>query len=155
MQMMVKPRNLARIALAAACSAGLLLVGGGSASAGTCSTQGCGGEVSNNSRMNIRIANNWCWGSLHSNVYYGDKLPCVDNPGSWWEYRADVELPPGDWSGNHYYYYDTDAIRFYRDCVTKYHFWGTGTYTEDRRGKSSKWLKIYSFDHVYVDSITC
>ncbi|MFF8405981.1 hypothetical protein ACF06P_30660 [Streptomyces sp. NPDC015684] len=147
---------LARLALVAALSAGASLVLPESAQAGTCSTQGCGGEVSNNARMNIRIANNWCWPVSDGWWYSGkDTLPCVSKPGTWSGWPADVELPPGDWSGNHSRYYDTDAVRFYRGCVTKWHYWGLSVQTTDRRGKSSLWLKLFDTDHVYIDSISC
>ncbi len=122
------------------------------ASAGTCTTSGCGGEVSNNSGMSIRIAN--CWSGT-SATYYGDKLPCVQHVNWVYDYYSDWELPKGDESKNHYYYYDTDAIRFYRNCVTKWHFWGSATYTEDRRGLDSKWMKFNDLGHVYVESVTC
>jgi hypothetical protein len=122
------------------------------ASAGTCTTSGCGGEVSNNTGMSIRIAN--CWSGT-SSYWYEDKIPCVQHVNYWSSYYSDVELPAGDESKFHYYYYDTDAIRFYRGCVTKWHFWGGVTQTEDRRGKTSKWMKFVSLDHVYVESINC
>ncbi|WP_328992673.1 hypothetical protein OG394_00380 [Kribbella sp. NBC_01245] len=122
------------------------------ASAGTCTTQGCGGEVSNNTGLSIRIAN--CW-SGSSSYYYGDTLPCVQHPNTWVEYNADVELPAGDESKYHYWYYDTDAVRFFRNCVTKWHYWGGWTNTVDRRGKSSQWMKFSSLDHIYIDSQVC
>ncbi|MFI1566929.1 hypothetical protein ACH4ZX_28425 [Streptomyces sp. NPDC020490] len=122
------------------------------ASAGTCTTSGCGGEVSNNSRMPVRIAN--CWSGT-SSTYSGDKLPCVQHVNYWAAYYSDVELPAGDESKFHYYYYDTDAVRFYKGCVTKWHYWGGWTNTEDRRGKASLWKKFSDLDHVYIESITC
>ncbi|MFB7114190.1 hypothetical protein [Streptomyces sp. NPDC056190] len=108
--------------------------------------------------MNIRIANDWCWGISYGWWHSGeDKLPCVTKPGTWSAWHADVELPPGDWSSAkaHSYYYDTDAVRFYKGCVTKWHYWGQSVQTTDRRGKSSLWLKLFDVDHVYIDSITC
>ncbi len=125
---------------------------GAPASAGTCTTQGCGGEVTNNTGLSIRIAN--CWsGSSYS--YSGDTLPCVQHQNSWVNYNSDVELPAGDESKFHYYYYDTDAVRFFRNCVTKWHYWGSWTNTEDRRGKSSLWVKFTNLDHIYIDSQIC
>lgn len=125
------------------------------ASAGTCTTKGCGGEVSNNSRTDysIRIAN--CWKDSYGWEEEGDKLSCVTHPGSWGSYKADAELPRGDESKNHYYYYDTDAIRFYRGCVTTYHTWGLPKQTIDRRGKPSLWRKINNATHAYIDKIVC
>ncbi|WP_405803811.1 hypothetical protein OG729_01825 [Streptomyces sp. NBC_00210] len=146
--------RLAKLAVAAVVGASVVVGVPGTASAGTCTTPGCGGEIDNSSGMDVRIANNWCWGVWHSDTYYGDKLPCVDNPGSWGSYRADVELPPGDKSRNHYYYYDTDSVRAYKGCVTMWSGWGSGN-TLDRRGKSSMWVKVYDWGHLNVFSIRC
>ncbi|MFF0227863.1 hypothetical protein [Streptomyces sp. NPDC004629] len=125
------------------------------ASAGTCTTQGCGGEVTNNSSMPIRITN--CWSDSYGASEEGDKLGCVKsyNVNYWFAYNSDVELPAHDESKWHFYYYDTDAFRAYRGCVTKYHYWGAPTSTADRRGKASLWIKITNLDHVYIDSISC
>ncbi|HET6357245.1 hypothetical protein [Streptomyces sp.] len=146
-------KYVARIALATSISATIVLGAPSAAQAGTCTSQGCGGEVSNNSGMSIRITN--CWRDSYGVWENGDKLSCVTHPNSWSYYNADVELPVGGWSSNHYYYYDTDAIRFYKGCVTRYHFWGGSIQTEDRRGKDSIWRKIYDVNHVYIDSISC
>jgi hypothetical protein len=125
------------------------------ASAGVCYSPGCGGEVTNNARMSILITN--CWKDTYGTWEPGDHLDCVPvaNRGTWDARNADVELLPTQYSTYAYYYYDVDAIRFYRNCVTKYHFWGGSQQTEDRRGKSSIWRKIYDPNHVYIDSISC
>ncbi|MFI1568766.1 hypothetical protein ACH4ZX_38090 [Streptomyces sp. NPDC020490] len=141
------------VALAITLSASLLAAA--PASASVCTTPGCGGEVSNNSSTNysIRIAN--CWRDEYGTWENGDKLSCVSHPNNWGYYYGDAELPRGDESIKHYYYYDTDAIRFYRGCTTRYHFWGGNILTEDRHGKDSLWRKISRYDHVYINSIVC
>jgi hypothetical protein len=156
-----KMRRSRASAVALAFAGALFFTGGTSfvlapnASAGVCTTPGCGGEISNNTNTNhsIRITN--CWKDEYGWEEEGDKLSCVTHPGSWNSYNADAELPRGDESKNHYYYYDTDAIRFYRGCVTTYHTWGLPKQVIDRRGKASLWRKIDSLTHGYVDSIVC
>ncbi|MYX39059.1 MULTISPECIES: hypothetical protein [unclassified Streptomyces] len=149
----MKWKRIATGITATAASMAFLVATPTSAAAGTCTTSGCGGEVTNNSSMNIRIAN--CWRDDYGLYQYIDKIGCVSHPNSWIYYNADAELPPGDESKYNYYYYDTDAVRFYKGCVTKWHWWGGFVQTTDRRGKSSQWMKISSIDHVYIDSISC
>jgi hypothetical protein len=66
---------------------------------GTCGTRGCGGEVYNNSRLYVRIANNWCWGDGGDRE--GDTLPFVTYHNNSGEWPADMWLAPGQYSGSY------------------------------------------------------
>jgi hypothetical protein len=124
------------------------------ASAGDCSSPGCGGEVSNNTNYYVSISN--CWESAYGLDEPGDDLPCHGNPVRVGNVdNARMWLGPGGWSSSYNEYYDTDAVKLPAGCVIKYHYWGLPQRTEDRRGKPSIWWKIYDIDHFYYDNITC
>lgn len=134
------------------------------AAAGTCDTQSCGGDVWNESGMNVRIANNWCWGITYGINYFdndgdGYMTPsCVTDHGSWYGFPSDVELPPNRWSSDYAAYYDTDAFRAYKGCVTKGYYDIPGpniSFTFDRRGKVTMWRKVLDSDKIHITSITC
>ncbi len=127
----------------------------GPAQAGTCNTPRCGGEVVNNSNSSIRVANQWCWGTFGQTEAVGQTLKCVKNPGRSDTYEADFELPAHNETANYYYYYDTDSVRFFAGCVTKYHWWGGSQQTVNRSGKDSLWIKITDIDKIFIDSQSC
>lgn len=146
------------VAVALAASALNVSVLAGPAAAGTCSTPGCGGEVSNNTNYYVSISN--CWADSYGTWENGDNLPCHGNPVRVANVaNARIWLSPGDWSSESQYsaFYDTDAVKFPAGCLTYYHWWGQGKEAEweDRRGKDSIWRKISSADHIYIDRISC
>jgi len=124
---------------------------------GTCTTQGCGGEVTNHSPFYIRIANNWCSGS--SADVAGDHLSCVahwDNYDAW---PADAWLRPNEYSGRYPKYYDTDAFQAVDGCTTTFNRWAgpllLGRWEYDRHGKGSVWIKVPDWQFVDILNITC
>ncbi|MFJ7213429.1 hypothetical protein [Amycolatopsis sp. NPDC098790] len=130
------------------------------AARGTCSTVGCGGEVTNHSQHYIRISNAWCWS--HDNDYYGDRLyPCY--PWQNWDrsdlYPADMWLTQNQYSGNYVKYRDTDAFMASAGCTTVVNKWIgpvlLGRYVYDRHNTSSVWIKITDAHFIDVLSITC
>ncbi|MCG5468900.1 hypothetical protein LADH09A_002800 [Micromonospora sp. LAH09] len=125
------------------------------AEAGTCRTRGCGGRVVNRSGMNIRITNDWCWGTGTA-FYVGDKLPCVTQPGNWTANHADAELPSGgDSSYTTIYYYDVDAFRVYRGCITSYYFGSASDVVHTDQPTISQWWRIQGKTKVTITSIRC
>ncbi len=128
----------------------------GPAAADTCPTPGCGGEVDNNTNTYLSISN--CWADSYGTWENGDNLPCHGNPVRVGNMeKARVWLSPGQREDNYSYFYDTDAVRFPKDCKTYYHWWGQSreAKSEDRRGKDAIWRKITSADHFYFDRVVC
>ncbi|GAQ62332.1 hypothetical protein [Streptomyces scabiei] len=128
----------------------------GPAAAATCDTPNCGGEVDNNTNAYLSISN--CWADSYGTWENGDNLPCHGNPVRVGNMRnARVWLSPGQREDNYSYFYDTDAVRFPKDCKTYYHWWGQSreANSEDRRGKDAIWRKISSADHFYFDRVVC
>nr|WP_221382107.1 hypothetical protein [Actinoplanes polyasparticus] len=127
---------------------------------GTCSTVGCGGEVTNHSQHYIRISNNWCSGS--SADYYGDRLyDCY--PWQNWDrsdlYPADMWLTQNQYSGNFVKYRDTDAFMASAGCTTVFNKWIgpllLGRWTYDRHNRTSAWIKITDAEFIDILSISC
>lgn len=130
------------------------------AARGTCSTVGCGGEVTNHSQHYIRISNNWCFSSDAS--YYGDRLyPCY--PWQNWDrsdlYPADMWLTQNQYSGNYVKYRDTDAFMASAGCTTVVNKWIgpllLGRYVYDRHNRTSEWIKLNDAQFIDVLQITC
>jgi hypothetical protein len=148
-------KSLAVAAVLAASALNLALLSA-PASAGTCDTSGCGGEVSNNTDYSVSISN--CWADSYGTYENGDNLPCHGNPVRVANVpNARIWLDPHGWSGSSKYskFYDTDAVKFPANCVTKWHWWGGGTQTTNRNGAASMWMKINSAQHIYIDSLSC
>lgn len=125
------------------------------AAAGTCTTQWCGGVVSNNSSSSIAVTN--CWPGT-STRYYGDTLSCMTNGWAYNKRNAGMLLGRGDSTLSYYYYYDTDGFRVFKGCKVIGYWGGLGgtPFSFDRHGYStSMWVKINNWDYVYISSITC
>lgn len=140
--------------IAAAAVVGGLLVGAPlatSASAGTCTTRGCGGVITNASGKGIFVSNNWCWDT--TSQYYGNTLPCAT---TWNDsaYRSYFLLLSGHSTTEFYYYYDTDAYRIDPHCTVS--FEAGSTFTSITNSSSTPmWRKITNIANMKLVKYTC
>jgi hypothetical protein len=144
--------RISKAALLAVIIATAAIVHPGSASAGTCSTPGCGGKVINQVNANIWIAN--CWHDT-SGGYAGSQPPCV-TIWSQSKYNAGWYLAPGGYSTDlGKYYYDVDAWQAPAGCITAGYVSGSSSFSIDRRGKSAYWTRVYGTQTAYITGIQC
>jgi hypothetical protein len=141
-----------RIAVAAV--AGGMLLGTSlatSASAGVCTTRGCGGVITNDSSRGIFVSNNWCWNS--QSAYYGNTLPCAT---TWNDsaYRSYFYLLGGDSTADFYYFYDTDAYRIDPHCTVTFAA-GAGFTSMSNSSSTPLWRKITNIANMRVVKYTC
>lgn len=126
------------------------------AAAGTCSTPGCGGVVTNGASQSIAVAN--CWSGTGTRNY-STNLPSSWCPNGWSTTKAGamMNLGRGDSTYGYSKYYDTDAFRVYAGCRVVGNWGGASgsQFVFDRRGLSSMWVKITDWDNAYIRSITC
>ncbi|GGQ82919.1 hypothetical protein GCM10010166_61370 [Couchioplanes caeruleus subsp. azureus] len=171
-----RPRPRTRIGVIARIAAVVMFAGtvapvafAGPAMADKCYTPYCGAVVYNETDNNfsILIANNWCWQWQHER--FGDHLdqpykegspnPCID-PSNFNNKSAvygDYELPArqnSSMNDTFREYYDVDAFRGYRDCITNYTLNGSGGQL-NQVGKQSRWIRLHGGDRLIITSIRC
>jgi hypothetical protein len=143
-----------RLALVAAAiaAAAAITVPAGPAAASVCTTQYCGGVVTNNSSGLIRVSNMWCWSNI--STWYGSTLPCAT---SWnaYAYNSFFLLGHPDTTANYYYYYDTDAFRVDAGCQVHVYDGFEDLVFSDRGNATPMWVKITNNQKFTVTSINC
>jgi hypothetical protein len=149
-------KKFATVAAALAMTTGATIAVAPAASADTCFTRGCGGQVTHDQNagatLGVDVAN--CW-TGSSSVYYGAHPPCTsgrystnitptDSAGTMWFIR------PGQSTNDYRNYYDTDAYKVGANCVLT-----TSGTTIDRRGLGTAWYKINGLNRIWVLGYRC
>ena len=123
------------------------------ATAGTCTTPGCGGKVINQVNKDIWVTN--CWHDQLSDWYEGSTPPCVRSY-SQNMYKAAWYVPyRGNSTSMGVFYYDVDAFQAPAGCITTGYISGPRSFFFDRRGKSALWKRVYFTDTAYITGLSC
>ncbi|MCU7723304.1 hypothetical protein ODJ79_06245 [Actinoplanes sp. KI2] len=145
---------LARTAAAVVLLSGLVgLTPSSPAMASTCSTKGCGGEVTNHSSRLVYVVN--CWLSSNPGTWRGNIPSCATQ---WSAYASNAYFALGhpDTTNNYPKYYDTDAFRVDAGCVLTESDNGGANQVYNNKGNSTPlWVKISNPSGVLIYSVVC